>query len=266
MSIHTNTVRRWLRTVAVIIGALVLYLSAAIVATGISDSPMIGAVVSNAVLFIAGLFWLHSKQHRSTSEIPVRQFSHLAQRKSFWALTLITMIFCWLVGQATSLWLYALVGSENFDEHNTSMAEAPVVLTLVAVLILAPMGEEMLMRGVVYSQLRKHLTPVLAAMLSTGIFSLLHLNLVQIAVTLPLGLLLAAVYEHTGRLVPVILLHVGFNVLSVITPVSLVAGFASLTFVMLGGVVLALLLVRLYQKVSTTAVQVQGSSGSRVSN
>lgn len=266
MSIHNSTVRRWMTTVAVIIVTLALYLSTAIVATGITGSPVIGAVVSNAALFIAGLFWLRSKQHNRTSEIPKRKYRDLAQRRSFWALVLITLVSCWLVGQATSLWLYALVGSPNFDEHNTSMAEAPVVLTLVAVLILAPMGEEMLMRGVVYSQLRKHLTPVLAAVLSTGVFSLLHLNLVQIAVTLPLGLLLAAVYEHTGRLVPVILLHVGFNVLSVITPVSLVAGFASLTFVMLGGVVLALLLVRLYQKVSTTAVQVQGSSGSRVSN
>lgn len=246
-AIRNNAGRRWLRTIAVIGGALALYLGASILGTAFSGSPVTGAIAANVVIFVAGLFWLRSKGHRSTSAIRVRSYNELTRDRTFWVLAIVTLVFCWLVGQAASLWLYSLVGSPGFDNHNTAMGEPPLLVALLMVLVLAPMGEEMLMRGVIYAQLRKQLAPILAAVLSTGVFSLLHLNLVQIAVTLPLGLLLAAVYERTGRLLPVILLHVGFNLLSVITPVSLVVGLGSAAFVVIGGIVLTFLLIGLYR-------------------
>jgi uncharacterized protein len=250
MSNPHNTLRGGLSSLAVIAGALALYLSTAMIAVLLSGSPIVGAVVSNTVLFTAGLFWLHSTQHRNRTVIPVPGGSRSAAREpGFWALTALTLVFCWLVGQAASVWLYSLVGSSNFDEHASAKAEAPAVLMILVVLVLAPMGEEMLMRGVIYSRLRSHLPPLAAAVLTAGVFSLMHLNLVQIAATLPLGLLLPVVYEQTGQLAPVILMHIVFNLFSMIVPAALVAGFSSLTFVLLGGVVLNLLLARLYRPV-----------------
>lgn len=251
MSNPNNTLRGWSSTAAVIVGALALYVSTALIATLLSGSSMVGAVVSNAALFTAGLFWMRSKWHREGTVIPVRKRGNHGRGTGFWALVLIALLFCWLVGQATSVWLYSLVGSPNFDEHASTKAGAPVLLMLLVVLVLAPIGEEMLMRGLVYSRLRRHVPPLVAAVLTTGVFSLMHLNLVQIAVTLPLGLLLAAVYEQTGRLAPAILIHVVFNLFSVIVPPALVVSFASLTFVLLGGVVLGLLLARLYRPLAT---------------
>lgn len=250
MSNPNNTLRGWLGTLAVIIGALMLYLGTAMVAGTLSGSPVIGAVVSNTVVFVAGLFWLRSVRQHGTSNpsAPVHS-NQTARDPRFWVLAMITLVFCWLVGQAASVWLYSLVGSPNFDEHATARTEAPVVMMLLVVLLLAPMGEEMLMRGVIYSRLRVHLQPLAAAVLTTGVFSLMHLNLVQIAATLPLGLLLAVVYEHTGRLAPVIAMHVVFNLVSTVVPAAVVVAFSSLTFVLLGSVVLGLLLARLYRSV-----------------
>ncbi|MET3172925.1 UNVERIFIED_ORG: membrane protease YdiL (CAAX protease family) [Arthrobacter sp. UYCu721] len=256
-----NTLRGWFTSLAVVVGALALYLSAAIIATLLSGSPMTGAVVSNAVLFTAGLLWLHSNRHQGGSEIPVRRHGGLSRGPGFWALVSITLVFCWLVGQAAAMWLYGLVGSSDFDAHAATKAEAPVLLMLLVVMVLAPMGEEMLMRGVAYSRMRRHMPPLAAAVLSTGLFSLMHLNLVQIMVTLPLGILLAIVYEKTGRLTPVILLHAVFNLLSVVVPAALVSALSSLTFVSLGGAVLALLLVRLYRPVLSTAAPGSELSG-----
>jgi membrane protease YdiL (CAAX protease family) len=251
-----NTARGYASTVAVIVCALALYVSTALVATALSGSPMIGAVASNAALFIAGLFWLSSRWHQDTREITVVPVAQLAGIPRFWALVGLGLVFCWLVGQAASVWLYSYVGSPNFDQHAQTTSEAPALLMLLVVLVLAPMGEEVLMRGVAYSQLRKHVPPLAAAVLTTGVFSLMHLNLVQIVVTVPLGLLLAAVYERTGRLAPIIVMHVIFNVFSVIVPPALVAGFASLPFVLLGGAAIALLLAAIYRGLGTS-VQVQ---------
>ncbi|MCB5280572.1 CPBP family intramembrane glutamic endopeptidase [Arthrobacter sp. ES1] len=235
-----------LRTFGVLAGALALYVSAALIATLLTGSAVVGAAVSNAGIFTAGLFWLRTQPRRDGSQGPGGSRGTLGRGRRFWALVAASLAFCWLVGQAASAWLYSLVGSPEFDQHTAAKAGAPVVLMLLVVLVLAPMGEEMLMRGVAYTRLRRHLPPLAAALLTSAVFSLLHLNLVQIVVTLPLGLLLAAVYEQTGRLAPVIGLHVVFNLLSALVPVAVVTALGSLTFVLLGGSVLLLLLVRLY--------------------
>lgn len=239
-----NTPRGWLSSLAVITGALVLYLGAALAAGLLSGSPAIGSAAANAVLFAAGLLWRRWTR-QSGDRLPGDSGS-AARSPGFWPLALTGLVLCWLVGQAAAVWLYGLLGSRNFDEYTSAKAGTPVLLMLLVALVLAPLGEEMLMRGVVYPRLRFHMRPLAAAALSSAVFSLMHLNLVQIAATVPLGFLLAAVYEQTGRLTPGILMHAAFNVASVVVPPAFVAGISSLTFVMLGGAVLSLLMIRLY--------------------
>lgn len=250
---NSNTVPEWLRTCGVLAGALALYVGLALVAALLSGSAVTGAVASNAGIFIAGLFWLRAQRLRAASEGPAHNRGPQGRGWAFWAFVAVSLAFCWLVGQAASVWLYSLVGSPGFDQHTAAKAGAPVALMLLVVLVLAPMGEEMLMRGVAYTRLRRHLPPLAAALVTSAAFSILHLNLVQIVVTLPLGLLLAAVYEQTGRLAPVIGLHIVFNLLSVLVPVAAISALGSLTFVSLGGSVLVLLLVRLYRPAGDAA-------------
>lgn len=249
MSNTRKTLKSWLPTVVIIGSALVLYLGTVVITMAFGGTPVVVAIISNAVLFVAGSFWLRSRWQRANSVVPVRKRGDHALGSRFWAFVVLTLLVCWLVGQASSAWIYSLTGSSNFDAHVAAENRAPLVLMLVVVLVLAPMGEEMLMRGIAYPQLRKHMPPLAAAAVTAGLFSLMHLNLVQIAVTLPLGFLLALVYERTGRLAPVVLLHVLFNLMSAVVPVGFVLGFASLTFVMLGGVAVVLLLAWLYRPV-----------------
>jgi membrane protease YdiL (CAAX protease family) len=246
MSDSYNRVPARLHTAGVLAGALALYVSLALIATLLSGSAVLGAAASNAGIFTAGLFWLRTQPRRDGSEGPAEDRRALGRGRRFWTLVAVSLAFCWFVGQAASAWLYSLVGSPEFDQHTAAKNSAPVLLMLLVVLVLAPLGEEMLMRGVAYTRLRRHMPPLAAALATSAAFSLLHLNLVQIVATLPLGLLLAAVYEQTGRLAPVIGLHVVFNLLSVLVPAALANALGSLAFVLLGGSVLVMLLVRLY--------------------
>ncbi|GAB5079731.1 CPBP family intramembrane glutamic endopeptidase [Arthrobacter sp. AD-310] len=257
-----NTPRGWLSSLAVITGALILYLGAALAAGLLSGSPAIGSAAANAVLFAAGLLW--RRWTRQAGDGLPGDSSSAARRPGFWPLVLTSLVLCWLVGQTAAVWLYGLLGSRNFDEYASAKAGTPVLLMLLVALVLAPLGEEMLMRGVVYPRLRFHTRPLAAAALSSAVFSLMHLNLVQIAATVPLGFLLAAVYEQTGRLTPGVLMHAAFNVVSMVVPPAFVSGFSSLTFVMLGGAVLVLLLIRLYTPLggAGTAIMTSGAAGS----
>ncbi|MFJ2662538.1 CPBP family intramembrane glutamic endopeptidase [Arthrobacter koreensis] len=241
-NVRGHTLHGWLATASIILTSLALFGGTAVAAGQLLGSPVAGAVVANAVMFTAGMIWLRSRAGSGSKGVPVRT----VPGRRFWALAGSALVMCWLVGQAGALWVYSYTGSPGFESHSQVKQAAPVLLTLLLVLVLAPMGEEMLMRGLAYARLRRHLPPVAAALLTAGVFSLLHQNLVQILATLPLGMLLAAVYERTGRLTPVIGMHIVFNLLSVALPVNAVSSLASLAFVLVAGSVLLVLLAALY--------------------
>lgn len=82
-------------------------------------------------------------------------------------------------------------------------------LIFTAVFI-APVFEEILFRGLFYQVLKKQLGFFRAAIISSGLFSLLHFNTAQFLPVLGLGTLLCFIFEYTGSLIPAIVLHI-FN-------------------------------------------------------
>ena len=90
-----------------------------------------------------------------------------------------------------------------------------LLLTVVAVVVLAPVLEEALFRGVILQGLARQRGPRAAALWTAAFFALFHFyNPWQIVPTFFLGLLLAWVVMTTGSLWPSIVLHAAFNGLS----------------------------------------------------
>jgi len=89
----------------------------------------------------------------------------------------------------------------------------PLILAqwFFTVVILAPLGEELLFRAGIFRYLSNHLKPSLAAALSSALFATLHWNLQATLPLFALGLLLAGLYQKTGRLSAAIALHAAFN-------------------------------------------------------
>lgn len=81
-------------------------------------------------------------------------------------------------------------------------------LGIVAVVIMAPIIEEMLFRGAIEGHLlRKWKNPVWSIVVSSLLFGLVHGNPAQIPFAFVLGLALGWVYYRTGSLLPGILMH-----------------------------------------------------------
>jgi membrane protease YdiL (CAAX protease family) len=137
------------------------------------------------------------------------------------------VVLAFLAGQALALWLYATHGSAGFDESIRVRHGAGTMLTLLLVLVVAPVAEEMLFRGLIYPLLRRRVSVVPSVILTTGIFGLMHGNAVQFASALPLAVLLGLVYERTRVLWPCTLLHLGFNLLATLVPAPMLAGLAN---------------------------------------
>jgi membrane protease YdiL (CAAX protease family) len=93
----------------------------------------------------------------------------------------------------------------------TRLDVAALVVLALAAVVVAPLVEELLFRGVLYPWLRRRLAPGWAAVAVSALFCAVHINL---AASLPVGLLsliLCAVYERSGNLHEPILIHACFN-------------------------------------------------------
>ena len=98
------------------------------------------------------------------------------------------------------------------------LAEGPpgmhVVVYAIGAVLLAPLAEEVLFRGIFYPTLRQFLTPLHAGALASVLFACTHFNL---AAFLPLAFLaglLTWIYERTGNLLTPILAHALFNAIN----------------------------------------------------
>lgn len=92
--------------------------------------------------------------------------------------------------------------------------EVPIMI--INALIFAPIFEELLFRGLVFKELKKH-TNIIASVITQGlIFGVFHLNIVQGIYTCMLGIVMAIVYNWTNSIFASMIMHIGFNILGTI--------------------------------------------------
>lgn len=102
--------------------------------------------------------------------------------------------------------------SEDLNWSMYLILGAPV-LGYGYILLIAPIFEEIIYRGIFYDGLRKHgYSPLLASGFSAILFAIMHLNVAQGANAFVLGLLTAYIYEQTKNLLVPIFFHVLNNI------------------------------------------------------
>jgi membrane protease YdiL (CAAX protease family) len=103
-------------------------------------------------------------------------------------------------------------GAEIREIVHPGAGPAGVVGLVIAAVVLAPVGEETLFRGVLLPWLRRFLSPDAAAWASAGIFAAGHLRYgPSVLVVVVYGLALAWARLHTGRLRASIAMHMIIN-------------------------------------------------------
>jgi membrane protease YdiL (CAAX protease family) len=84
-------------------------------------------------------------------------------------------------------------------------------LTLLLTVIVAPIVEELVFRGVLFPAIRKRYGLFVGIVASSLIFTLVHINPIQMISVLPLGIYLAIMYQRTGSIYPGMILHATWN-------------------------------------------------------
>lgn len=159
-----------------------------------------------------------------------------------------TLWFVWAVGQTTAVWLIKQGHGASFEKYQQAISTAPVPLILLALLVAAPVTEELLMRGTIYPRMRKAMGYMPAAVLSALLFAAMHGTTVHLAYTVSLGILLAIAYELTRMLWVPVLMHLLFN-LGALVPAAVLEPLATQGMVLAGNVVLIVVLANLHDVV-----------------
>jgi membrane protease YdiL (CAAX protease family) len=128
----------------------------------------------------------------------------------------------WCMDRVTEQWQLASHWTEWFDEDLVWGSSSLTMVSLLEYVILAPVFEELVFRGLLFAILRRKFRFLPAALISAAIFGLAHgygvVGLVSVCWS---GVLWAWIYEKTGSLGPSILAHAINNLLVCVAVMSL---------------------------------------------
>ncbi|MBE5932073.1 MAG: CPBP family intramembrane metalloprotease [Lachnospiraceae bacterium] len=114
---------------------------------------------------------------------------------------------------------------DNYGKMVDSITGAKSSFVMIfAVILVAPIGEELLFRGLIQSYGLKNFAPVLAIGLQGLIFGLYHGNVIQGIYAFFMGVVLGIVTYKLGSIIPAILLHVSINASLLLVPEILYIG------------------------------------------
>ncbi|MCR5310015.1 MAG: CPBP family intramembrane metalloprotease [Lachnospiraceae bacterium] len=108
--------------------------------------------------------------------------------------------------------------AENVGQMLESALGGDMVLGLIAAVILAPIFEEITMRGIILQRSKRAFGVVGCMVISAVLFGVFHMNIIQGLYVLPLGLFWGFVGYRFNSVIPCVVCHMLNNFLGVLIP------------------------------------------------
>lgn len=106
--------------------------------------------------------------------------------------------------------------SETYEETMEMLYTPSLPIQIICLGILMPICEELVFRGLMFKRLREGTGYMQAAVYSSVIFGILHVNIVQMIYGFLLGMMLAYIYEKYGSIKAPMAAHIAMNLFSVL--------------------------------------------------
>ena len=110
---------------------------------------------------------------------------------------------------------------DAYMEKASIITDGSIIVTIISTMIVAPVVEELIFRGMIFSRLKKGMPLAWAVILTSIMFGLCHGQIVWTIYTFVLSILLCIAVQKTGSSLSALLMHVLFNVFGVFVPMLL---------------------------------------------
>ena len=186
------------------------------------------AFISHVFAVVIGCIWVYFVFGKKKPGNPVKAFS---------GMTLVVLVLC-AVGLQYScsyaLNVVEIINPALMENYNKLMETAGLTgmntFAIIASVCLAPIGEELLFRGVTFRLAKNAGLRFWAAnILQAVCFGIVHMNVVQGSYAFVMGIVLGYVYEKYNSLYVPILLHFIFNLLGTVVDYVLEALLGEIT-------------------------------------
>lgn len=196
-----------IRSLINIFGILICYYAAAIGLTKCGMDPLTVTVIVDIITATSLVSWwtLHKKCQIEPCHL-----------QNGFGILLGMFLLMFILGQLTGTMIESIFGLGSFKQYQATMHANAAIAVLLS-LVVAPIGEECLVRGFIYQQLRCGWGFWAAWFGQAGLFALMHGTLVHAMPTFLTALFLGLLYERTGDLRWPIGFHMIYNLLVVFT-------------------------------------------------
>lgn len=175
-------------------------------------------VISQAIGLITTLALITAKlkkQHLSWSSMGLKRFKILQSIRYVGGYYLIILGLLILVAIVASSLGVQPPSTPDGETGGTSMLEfmGDFWLAFALTVLLAPVIEEIVFRGVLFPAIKKRYGLISGVVISSLVFTLVHIDPINMISVLPLGIFLAIMYQRTGSIYPGMILHASWNLM-----------------------------------------------------
>ena len=173
--------------------------------TVMADSVMLVTLISGVLIFF--VFWLFFfiRKKKFTNEVCIRPIP----RKAILPIAVMEGSFNILTSVVISMFPWPKSWMDSYVTSSTAIDNS-LTAWLTAV-VMAPVLEEIVFRGLVYTRLKKGLPQMMAAIMTSLIFGIAHGTIIWAIYTFIFGMILIWVFEKFQSLTASIVLHLAYN-------------------------------------------------------
>lgn len=130
---------------------------------------------------------------------------------------------------------------EAFKQVNELIESQPFWLKIASVGIIIPIQEELMYRGLIYKNIEQRYDHIKAAVISSTVFAVMHMNLSQGIYAFLMGFVLAFIYQKTKNIYACIIFHCSANMFAVFVSTNTVNEFLMENVLLIPAVLLCMI-------------------------
>lgn len=201
----------------VFFGILLFYvLFTLLIQTSFGYSAIKSNTISNLfmILFCGILYFRHKKQH----DIGFDNCLNLTTKNIIGCSTYFVIVTC--IIQYGFLWCNYNIVDNGMVQRTHSFGEMTILIYFLYSCVLSPVTEEIVMRMYLYNKLKSSSHWIIAMVISSVCFALLHGTLAHIFLAFMFSIAITLVYEYTGSGCIVVVFHMLYNFIALFFKVS----------------------------------------------
>ena len=174
------------------------------------DNLMFITLISNAVTLL--VYWIRFavRKKRFAKEVELKP----VEAKSLLPVVIGAMGFNIIVTVVINFFPWPDAWMDAYMTNSASLDGS--LISWISAVIMAPVIEEILFRGLVYTRLKKGMPAIVAAIVASLAFGLCHSGIIWIIYATALGLVMTWIFEKYQSLVANILFHLAFNAMGLV--------------------------------------------------